>query len=315
MGLLNPPSRPFLLALGGVFALLAAASASVALWGRVRPRADLAEVRLRIRSWWGMVGAMGGALALGPLAATALLALVSAAAWREFCALLPARASDRLAVAALYACIPVQYACAVTGAPAAFALFLPVGILLALSAGLTLAGNTRGFTAAVGGLVWGQLMTVFLLSHAARLLWVRALPGHPDAGRCLAFILLGLTELNDVAQFLWGRALGRRPVLPSVSPRKTWAGLLGGLGTTLALAVLLGPALTPLTRGQSAWAGLLIGVGGFLGDVVMSAVKRDAGVQASGRALPGHGGVLDRVDSLIFTAPLFFYFLQLAGVT
>jgi phosphatidate cytidylyltransferase len=92
-----------------------------------------------------------------------------------------------------------------------------------------------------------------------------------------------------------------------VSPGKTTEGLVGGVATTLALALALAPWLTPFTRPQAVAAGLIIGVGGFVGDVVVSALKRDLGIKDSGTLLPGHGGILDRIDSLTYTAPLFFH--------
>jgi phosphatidate cytidylyltransferase len=121
--------------------------------------------------------------------------------------------------------------------------------------------------------------------------------------------LVVLTQLNDVAQFLWGKSLGRRKIVPEVSPGKTWAGFLGGVATTTLLATLSGPYLTPLNQQQSLIAGLIIGVGGFIGDVSISALKRDLGIKDSGSLLPGHGGILDRVDSLTYTAPLFFHYV------
>ena len=133
-----------------------------------------------------------------------------------------------------------------------------------------------------------------------------------------------LTESNDIAQALWGRQLGRHKVTPQVSPHKTWEGLLLGISTTVLLAIALAPLLTPLHAGPSreslrvelgfpvvwsALAGVAIAVSGFFGDITMSAVKRDVGIKDSSSLLPGQGGMLDRIDSLTFTAPVFFYFV------
>ncbi|WP_434737034.1 phosphatidate cytidylyltransferase, partial [Escherichia coli] len=115
---------------------------------------------------------------------------------------------------------------------------------------------------------------------------------------------------NDIAQYLWGKSCGRRKVVPKVSPGKTLEGLVGGVITTMIASLIIGPLLTPLNTLQALLAGLLIGISGFCGDVVMSAIKRDIGVKDSGKLLPGHGGLLDRIDSLIFTAPVFFYFIR-----
>jgi len=163
--------------------------------------------------------------------------------------------------------------------------------------------------------------TVFFLSHAAYLLVMevaaspRVAPVCPNGeipqypGLELLLLLLVLTQSNDVAQYLWGKSLGRKKLVPLVSPGKTWAGFLGGLGTTILLSAILGPWLTMLDLPRSAMAGVIIGVTGLLGDLNISALKRDLGVKDAGATLPGHGGVLDRIDSLIFTAPVFFHFV------
>lgn len=154
------------------------------------------------------------------------------------------------------------------------------------------------------------MLTVFGLSHATYLL---ALPQNksPAGGLGLLLFLVILTELNDVAQYLWGKAIGKRRVLPNISPGKTWGGLIGGVLTTVSLSVAVAPWLTPLRGYETIGAGLLIGIFGFIGDATISAVKRDLNVKDSGNLLPGHGGILDRVDSLTYTAPLFFYYLYL----
>ena len=131
-----------------------------------------------------------------------------------------------------------------------------------------------------------------------------------QTGALLVLFLVGLTEFNDIAQYLWGKSIGRIKVTPRVSPNKTLAGLVGGVATTTLMAALLGPLITPLSIPLSLLAGLIIGISGFCGDVVMSAIKRDIGVKDSGTLLPGHGGILDRLDSLIFTAPVFFHFIR-----
>lgn len=134
---------------------------------------------------------------------------------------------------------------------------------------------------------------------------------HKYPGRGVTGVIsLALTESNDIAQYLWGKSCGRRKVVPKVSPGKTLEGLVGGVITTMIASLIIGPLLTPLNTLQVLLAGLLIGISGFCGDVVMSATKRDVGVKDSGKLLPGHGGLLDRIDSLIFTAPVFFYFIR-----
>ncbi|HDV7602633.1 TPA: phosphatidate cytidylyltransferase, partial [Escherichia coli] len=169
-------------------------------------------------------------------------------------------------------------------------------------------GDPSGFLHTVSAIFCGWIMTVFTLSHAA---WLLMLPTiNIQGGALLVLFLLALTESNDIAQYLWGKFCGRRKVVPKVSPGKTLEGLVGGVITTMIASLIIGPLLTPLNTLQVLLAGLLIGISGFCGDVVMSATKRDVGVKDSGKLLPGHGGLLDRIDSLIFTAPVFFYFIR-----
>jgi phosphatidate cytidylyltransferase len=170
-----------------------------------------------------------------------------------------------------------------------------------------LGGQTDGFLHAVGLLSWGLMITVFSLSHTALLLAYGVRHGG-GAGPLL--FLVGLTQFNDVAQFTWGKLFGRHTIVPKVSPKKTWEGFIGGLLTTIVIATLVGPYLTPMPRLWSALAGALIAGSGFLGDITISASKRDLGVKDSGTLIPGHGGILDRVDSLIYAAPVFFHFLN-----
>jgi len=133
--------------------------------------------------------------------------------------------------------------------------------------------------------------------------------GFSAGGAGLVLYLVFLTQFNDVSQFVWGKMLGKHKIIPRVSPNKTWEGFLGGVCTTTLLAMLLSTVLTPLTLGMSAIAGLIISTAGFIGDVTVSALKRDIGVKDSGSLLPGHGGILDRIDSLTYSAPLFFHFI------
>lgn len=152
------------------------------------------------------------------------------------------------------------------------------------------------------------MLTVFCLSHTAYLL---VLPEkNPAAGSMgLVIFLLFMTQFNDVSQYVWGKTLGSRQIIPKVSPNKTWEGFLGGVTTITLVSGFVAPLLTPLSFVLGLLAGLMIGVSGFIGDVVISSVKRDLEIKDSGNLIPGHGGILDRFDSLIFTSPVFFHYI------
>lgn len=295
-------------ALGGVYVLLLVASALVPLL-RSRRVGGVDELASRIRSWWVMVFIFTLAVVIHPTLSIMFLALVSFLAFKEYLAMTRFRRADRRVIFWGFLAIPFQYYWVAQSWYGMFIIFIPVYLFLLIPTRMVLAGETKGFLKAAGTLHWGLMTTVFSLSHAAFLL---ALPvGHeaPAGAAGLLFFLVFLTQFNDVAQYTWGKMLGKHPVVPKVSPKKTVEGLVGGVVTTSLVAFVLAPILTPLTGFWGLLAGLLISVSGFFGDVVVSAVKRDIGVKDSGSLIPGHGGIMDRVDSLTFTAPLFFHYL------
>ena len=292
---------PVLWTISGILALLVVASLIVLVLRRTRPDRDFTELALRVKSWWFMVAAFSFAMVTSVGVSLILFALISFLALKEYLSLIPTRRADRRVLFWAYLAVPAQYYWVATGWYGMFIVFVPVYVFLALPTRMILIGHTEGFLRAAGTLHWGLMTTVFNLSHAAYLLKLG------DDGPGLLLALVVLTQLNDVAQYVWGKSLGARKISPTVSPGKTWGGFLGGVGTTTLLSTLLSPHLTPMTTVEAAGIGLLIGVGGFFGDLTISALKRDLGVKDSGSLLPGHGGILDRVDSLGFTAPLFFH--------
>ncbi len=298
---------PVLWTLAAIFAVLAAATAAVARIQHRKQNRQLGELRLRLRSWWVMIGIFAVALLLSRTASIVLLAFVSFLALKEYLSLVPSRRADRRVMFWAYLAIPIQYLWVGLQWYGMFIIFIPVYMFLLLPLRMVTIGETRDFVRAAGTLHWGLMTTVFSLSRAVFLL-VLPEAGNPGAGGAglLVFLVL-LTEANDVAQYGWGRTLGRHKVIPKVSPGKTWEGLLGGIATTAFLACALAPWLTPFTALEGLGVGLLLGAAGFVGDVTISALKRDVGVKDSGTILPGHGGILDRVDSLTYTAPLFFH--------
>lgn len=294
-------------AIAGVAVILVVASAIVVGLTHLQPARDHGALRARVRSWWVIVAITAVALVLSRDAAIGFLGFVSFLAFKEYLSLVPTRRADRRVLFWAYLAIPVQYWWVATGWYGMFVIFIPVYMFLLVPFRMVLEGVTAGFLRAVGTIHWGLMTMVFSLSHMAFLLVLPGADARGAGGAGLLVYLLFLTQFNDVAQYVWGRTLGNRRIVPSVSPGKTWAGFVGGVATTTVLAVLLAPLLTPFDTGFAAAVGLLIGVAGFVGDVTISALKRDLGVKDSGASIPGHGGILDRIDSLTFTAPLFFH--------
>lgn len=293
-----------------IFVGLAAATAFV--WLRPRPTGSAddgksAELKARIRSWWVMILLVAAALVLGRTATVILFAFVSYLALKEYFTIIPTRRADRVVLLVAYLAVPIQYWWVGTAWYGMFVIFVPVYMFLILPAAMVLRGETEGFLKAAGTMHWGLMIAVFAISHAAYLIAVPPPASPPGTGAGLLLLLLILTEFNDVAQFVSGRSFGRHRITPRVSPNKTVEGFVGGLAATTVLAAMLAPALTPIGPLQGALIGAMLATAGFFGDIVMSAVKRDLAIKDTGTILPGHGGILDRVDSLVFTAPLFFH--------
>jgi phosphatidate cytidylyltransferase len=294
----------------GIYALLALATSVVLAMRWRNPGERYAELMARTDSWWWMIGAFTLAILLNRTVAVVFLGLIAYLALKEYLSLVPTRRIDREVLLFAYLAIPIQFYWAAIDWYNMFIVFIPVWMFLFFPALMALRGQTQGFLRAVGTLSWGLMMTVYTLSHMAWLL-VSGDRINPIAGGVgLLFFLVVLTQFNDVAQYCWGKPLGRHKVTPNVSPKKTWEGLIGGIATTTIVAGLVGPYLTPMDWRWSALAGAILGLSGFLGDITMSAMKRDLGVKDTGGLIPGHGGILDRVDSLTYAAPVFVHFVR-----
>jgi phosphatidate cytidylyltransferase len=265
------------------------------------------ELKDRVYSWWIIIGAFILGAMLNTTVAMFFFALISYLALKEYFTLIPTRRTDRRIIFYAYLSIVFQYWFAGAQWYGMFIIWIPVYLFLLLPFRQVLIGETQGFLENTSRVQWGLMMFVFGLSHLAYMMTLPAVAGHDVGGKELVLYLVVLTELNDVLQYLWGKALGRHKIVPKVSPNKTVEGFLGAFVTLSALAVAFS-FLTPFTTLQALAAGMLISGAGFVGDVVISMVKRDIGVKDSGHLLPGHGGILDRVDSLTYTAPLFFHF-------
>ena len=152
---------------------------------------------------------------------------------------------------------------------------------------------------------WGLMISVFSLSHVPALLGLQ-IPGYEGRNLLLIAFLVLVVQSSDVLQYVWGKLLGRHKIAPELSPSKTVEGFLGGVASATVLGALLW-WITPFSPWQAGVMALLISLMGFFGGLVMSAIKRDRGVKDWGWMIEGHGGVLDRLDSVIFAAPVFFH--------
>lgn len=264
------------------------------------------NLNARIAAWWGMVGLLALAFLAGRAGVVILFALLSFAALREFVTLTTRRTADHWAIAAaFFVVLPAQYWLVWSDWYGLYAIFIPVYAFLALPVIAVLQGDTRQVFVRMSELQWALMICVYCASHVPALLYLQ-IPGFEGRGVLLIAFLILVVQLSDVAQYVWGKLAGRRKVAPSVSPSKTWEGLVGGIAT----ATLVGTGLwwiTPFAPWQAALMSLAVCLAGFCGGLVMSAIKRDRGVKDWGHLIAGHGGFVDRLDSVVFAAPIFFH--------
>jgi phosphatidate cytidylyltransferase len=262
------------------------------------------NLNTRIKGWWIMVGILSATLWAGPKAVIMLFAFVSFAALREFITLTPTRSADHEALfVGFFFVLPAQYMLVWTEWYGVFTIFIPVYVFLILPTLTVVSSDLRNFLARTSETQWGLMISTYCISHVPALLMLR-IKGY-DPALLLVYLII-VVQSSDVLQYVWGKLTGKRKIAPLVSPSKTVEGFAGGVMT----ATLLGTCLwwiTPFKIWQAAAMSLLITVLGFLGGLVMSAIKRDRGVKDWGNLIEGHGGMLDRIDSVCFAAPIFFH--------
>ena len=186
-----------------------------------------------------------------------------------------------------------------------FAILIPVYAFLILPIAAVMRADSKNFLARTSETQWGLMISVYCISHVPALLTLN-IPGYEGRDALLMVFLLIIVQSSDVLQYVWGKLFGRHKIAPEVSPSKTVEGFAGGVICATALGTSLW-RITPFTPLQAAGMALVITLMGFLGGLVMSAIKRDRGVKDWGNLIEGHGGMLDRLDSVAFSAPIFFH--------
>jgi phosphatidate cytidylyltransferase len=298
---------------GGVAAVLIVASIAGFVLARryaaEAPNPTIENLNGRIKAWWWMVGLIGLAFAAGKAGVIVLFALASLAALREFITLTPTRRGDHVALAlAFFVVLPLQYYLIWIDWYGLYSIFIPVYVFLLLPIIAALRQDTENFMGRVAETQWGLMICVYCVSHVPALVGLH-IPGYEGRDLLLIAFLVLVVQSSDVLQYVWGKLAGRHKIAPLLSPSKTIEGFVGGVAS----ATLLGAALwwiTPFSPWQAGLVALLVNLMGFCGGLVMSAIKRDRGVKDWGWMIEGHGGVLDRLDSVIFAAPIFFHVIR-----
>jgi phosphatidate cytidylyltransferase len=295
---------------GGVLALLTVSTLAAKLLARhvhdEESWSTISNLQSRIRSWWIMSAIFGLTLLVGPLGSILLFASLSFLALREFFTLVPTRRTDHRSLFWIFFIItPLQYLLVARQWYGLFTILIPVYAFLFIPTRIAIGGDTEHFLERAAKIQWGLMVCVYSVSHAPALLMLR-IPGFDRQNAKLLMFLVLVDQLSDVFQYVWGKLLGRRRIAPNVSPNKTWEGFaLGGV-----TAILVGIGLwwaTPFNPWQAGAMSLVIVLMGFAGGLVMSAIKRDRGIKDFSSLIEGHGGMLDRIDSVCFAAPVFFH--------
>lgn len=310
---MSPQTQTTLMLFGGVAGVLLLASAIGALLKRQvahgAPHSVIDNLNARVNAWWVMVAVIGLAFAFGKGGVILLFYLISFYALREFISLAYTRRGDHHAIAAaFYIGLPVQYLLVWIEWYGLYTLFIPVYAFLVLPILSAVGGDTKRFLERTAKVQWGLMVSVFCISHVPALLTLQ-IPGFEGRNLLLIAFLVIVVQGSDVLQYIWGKLLGKRKVAPELSPSKTWEGLIGGVASATLMGAMLSWA-TPFTFWQAALMALAICMMGFFGGLVMSAIKRDRGVKDWGTMIEGHGGMLDRLDSVIFAAPIYFHALR-----
>ncbi|MDR1064121.1 MAG: phosphatidate cytidylyltransferase [Azoarcus sp.] len=293
-------------------ALLIASAVSLVLRLRV-PRGQanpvIDNLNARINAWWGMVLILGGAFWLGPTAVILLFAFISFQVLREFISVTYTRRGDyRALLWCFFFFLPLQYGLIAIGWYGLFTILIPVYAFLLLPISASLGADATRFLERAAKVQWGLMICVYCLSHVPALLTLD-IPGFAGRNEQLIVFLLLTVQSSDVFQYVWGKLLGKHKLAPAISPSKTLEGLVGGVLSATAVGAAMW-WITPFAWWQAALIALVINVLGFFGGFVLSAIKRDRGLKDWGSMIEGHGGMLDRMDSVSFSAPIFFHIVR-----
>ena len=294
----------------GIFALLLVASTTGFILERTikteKGQEVVANLVARINAWWVMIIIFFLAMATGGIGSVILFGLTSFLALREYVTLTPTtRADHRALFWAFFVITPLQYILIACHNYGLAIIMIPVYAYIFVPIRNVIAGDCKDFLARSAKIQWGLMVCVYFVSYAPALMLLH-IPGREGQDGKLLYFLVCVAQMSDVLQYVFGKCFGLHKIAPNVSPNKTIEGFIGGVGG----AVLIGTGLywiTPFNPWQAALMALVVALMGFYGGLVMSAIKRDRGVKDYGATIPGHGGIMDRIDSLCFAAPVFFH--------
>jgi phosphatidate cytidylyltransferase len=275
---------------------------------RGMPHPGIDNLNARIKAWWVLALLVGAALYLDRAGASVLFGFASIVALREFTgATRPATNTERwLGRSAFLILLPAQYLLVYLGQIWLFAVLVPACLAVLLI--FARANGEQARMKFVTDLIGGLLACVYCVSHVPALFMLEV-TGYSGRNALLVLYVIIVAQSSDVLQYLWGKLAGHHKISPRLSPAKTVEGTIGGILSATALGGAL-HWLTPFTRIEAVIIAFAIALAGFAGGLTMSAFKRRRGIKDWGTLIPGHGGVLDRIDSLVLSAPVFYYIVR-----
>ena len=307
------PPPELLTLFAGVFGVLVLASA--AGWilrhriAKGEPHPAIDNFVARVKAWWVMVVLLGVAFTVGKVGVVVLFGFISFMALREFVSLSYTRRGDHWALAMVFFFfLPLQYVLVGMEWYGLYSILIPVYAFLTLPIFAALSADLTRFFERTSKLQFALMVCVYCISHVPALMTLR-IPGFEGGNIMLIAWLVLVVQGSDVLQYVWGKLLGKRRIAPDLSPSKTVEGFAGGVASAIVVGALLS-WLTPFAAWQAAIIAMIVCLMGFFGGLVMSAMKRDRGVKDWGTMIEGHGGMLDRLDSVIFAAPVYFHIVR-----
>lgn len=273
----------------------------------VRSVENLPKIGSRIGFLWVMTFFFVLAILFGYQYLILYIWFIAFLALKEFFSVTPSRWTDRRVLFVAYLSLPIQFAFILLEWRAAFTIFVPIWVFLVLPMVMVIIGDTRGFLRAWSTIGWAIITTVYSLGHLAYLLVLPVQTNPTVGGSGLFLFLVGLAQLNHTAQYAFGRLFPDERLRIKVSQTRNWASLLGSILVTIPVAWFVAPWLTPFTRLEGVAMGVIIALGAFIGYIILSAIKQDLQIKDRGSMTPGQGGVLNRIDTFVYTAPLFYY--------
>lgn len=272
-------------------------------------QATITNLNARIRAWWVMCIIAVIAITVGNIGSVILFAAMSFFALRECITLTPTHRGDHEALFwSFFIILPIQYILVGMQWYGLFAIFIPVYVFLFISTRIAISSDTRNFLERVAKIQWSLMIAVYCISYAPALL-ILEIPGYEQQNVLLLLFLMIVVQISDVLQYVFGKLFGKHAIVPKLSPNKTVEGFIGGILSASLIGSMLWWA-TPFNPWQAGLISLLITLLGFAGGLCMSAIKRDRGIKDFGAMIEGHGGMMDRIDSLCFAAPVFFHVVR-----